>query len=172
MFARSAWIARHSGEPHVKYDGVVLFLAAILSAPCNAHPVYALQPIISYSKIKRAGITYRARATLHFKIVEKTPALIPSVDPGLLDHVRGHQIIAQRVARSSFGTVQATGTSDAQARARLHDALTRLTDDAQTELLREEHVYDSVTENGASQSQGPLYGFPGGPDAHDTCAQQ
>jgi hypothetical protein len=96
--------------------------------------------------------------------------MITSVDPGLLDHVRGHQIIAQRVARSSVGTVRSAGASNAQARVRLQQAVTRLTNDAQKELDREEHVYDTVTNYGSAQSQGPVYGFPGGPDAHDTCA--
>lgn len=149
-----------------------IFIAAVLTAPCNAHPTYALKPVVRYGALTRSGGGYRASASLRFQLVEKTPALIPSVDPGLLDHVRGHQIIAQRVAQSSTGTVQSTGNSPAQARERLHAAITRMTFDSQNELLREERVYDSVTENGASQSQGPMYGFPGGPDARDTCAQR
>ncbi|HZZ65596.1 MAG TPA: hypothetical protein VFE17_08870 [Candidatus Baltobacteraceae bacterium] len=150
-----------------------MFILAVtlLTAPCNSHPQYALQPVISYGSVAHAGAVYRASAHLRFRLVEKTPALIPSVDPGLLDHVQGHYIIARRVAQSSTGTVQATGNTAAQARVRLRQAIERMTSDSQNELLREEHVYESVTENGAAQSQGPQYGFPGGPDARETCAQ-
>ena len=148
-----------------------LLAAALLSSPCNAHPIYALRPVESAMTVRRDGRTYRASANLKFRIVEKQPAVITSADPGLLDHVRGHQIVAQRVARSSVGNVQAVGNSAASARAQLKQALARLENDLQKELDREERVYDSVTNDGASQSQGPLYGFPGGPDAHSPCAQ-
>lgn len=152
---------------------MVIFLAAavLLASPCNAHPVYALAPVVSRQSVRRDGSVYRASARLTFRIVEKRPAIITSVDPGLLDHVRGHQIIAQRVARSSTGTVQAVGNSRAQAQARLRQALSRLASDQERELEREERVYDSVTNDGASQSQGPLAGFPGGVDVKAPCAQ-
>lgn len=148
-----------------------VFLAAAVAAPCNAHPVYELKPVPAAIGVRRNGSGYSASAKLSFRIVEKTPAIITSVDPGLLEHVRGHQIIAQRVARSSVGNVRADGTSAGQARERVQNAIRRMTNDVNRELFREEHVYDSVTENGAAQSQGPVYGFPGGPDAHDPCAQ-
>ena len=147
-----------------------LVLAAILSGPCNAHPAYALRPVVSAARVQRTGSAFQAIGSVSFRIVELKPAMITSVDPGLLDHVRGHQIIAQRVARSSVGTVRAAGASAPQARSRLQQAATRLANDAQKELDREEQVYDSVTNYGSSQSQGPVYGFPGGPDARDTCA--
>jgi len=147
-----------------------LLLAAMLSGPCNAHPVYALRPAVSAFHVQRAGKTFQVSESISFRVTEVRPAIITSVDPGLLDHVRGHQVIAQRVARSSVGTVRSAGASVGQARAHLKQAVARLTSDAQKELDREEQVYDSVTNYGSSQSQGPVYGFPGGPDAHDTCA--
>jgi hypothetical protein len=150
---------------------MVFLLAALFVAPCNIHPVYVLQPIVRSVQVKRAGSAYQASAQLHYAIREKTAAMISSVDPGLLDHVRGHQIIAQRVARSSSDSVRAVGATAAQARAHLNDAVARVKADLSKELEREERVYDSVTENGAAQSQGPVYGFPGGPDAHDSCVQ-
>lgn len=150
-------------------SGMMLFLAALFVSPCNIHPVYVLHPVVKNVTVRRTGSTYRAGATLTFAIREKVPAVLTSIDPGLLDHVRGHQIIAQRVARSSADSVRASGTTDAQARAHLNDALRRITLDLSKELDREERVYDSVTENGAAQSQGPVYGFPGGPDATQTC---
>jgi hypothetical protein len=146
-----------------------LLLATILGGPCNAHPTYALRPVLSAIHVQHAGKTFTASTSLTFRIVEVKPAMISSVDPGLLDHVQGHHIIAQRVSKSSNGTVRAAGASSGQARARLRQTIARLTADAQKELDREQHVYDSVTNYGSSQSQGPMYGFPGGPDAHDTC---
>jgi hypothetical protein len=149
----------------------LFLLASLLSSPCNAHPVYALAPVVYAQSVRRDGSVYRASARLTFRIVEKRPAVITSVDPGLLEHVRGHQIVAQRVARSSGGTVQAVGSSRAQAQARLRQALSRLAADQERELDREEHVYDSVTNYGAAQDQGPQYGFPGGLDVRSQCAQ-
>ncbi len=144
---------------------------ALLSRPCNVHPVYTLQPVVRGVQVRRDGTHYVASGHLSFSVREKTPALLTSADPGLLAHVRGHQIIAQRVAQSSGGAVRATGASAAQARARLNDGVGQTERDLSKELDREERVYDSVTENGAAQSQGPVYGFPGGPDAHDSCVQ-
>jgi hypothetical protein len=148
----------------------LILIAALVSGPCNIHPVYVLQPVLRNVGVVRDGKIYRASAQLTFSVREKTPAVITSVDPGLLDHVRGHQVIAQRVARSSIGTIRAEGNSAAQARARLSDGAARTQRDLSKELDREERVYDSVTQNGAAQSQGPMYGFPGGPDARDSCA--
>jgi hypothetical protein len=147
----------------------LLILAALVSRPCNIHPVYVLQPVLTHVQVQRSGSAYSASAQLTFSIREKTPAMIKSVDPGLLDHVRGHQIIARRVARSSGGTIRASGNSPAQARSRLRDGVAQTQRDLSKELDREERVYDSVTQNGAAQSQGPVYGFPGGLDAHDSC---
>lgn len=149
---------------------LLVLLAAVVSGPCNIHPVYVLQPVLTHMRVQRSGSSYSASANVTFAVREKTAAIITSVDPGLLDHVRGHQIIAQRVAQSSGGTIRASGSSEAQARARLHDGVAQTLRDLSKELDREERVYDSVTQNGASQSQGPVYGFPGGPDAHDSCA--
>ena len=146
-----------------------ILLAAVLGGPCNAHPAYALRPVLTAIRVRQEGKRYDATASLRFRIVEVRPAMISSVDPGLLDHVRGHHIVADRASRSSNAAVRAAGASAAQARARLQQAVARLTSDAQRELDREEQVYDSVTNYGSSQSQGPLYGFPGGPDARDTC---
>lgn len=148
----------------------MLLLAALLSAPCNAHPVYEVVPKVSAVRVVRRARGYAASAQLRFTLRETLPAVIPSVDPGLLDHVQGHLTIAQRVVRSSGGAVQANGASAAQARERLHATVARMSGDLENELLREERAYDNVTENGAAQSQGPAYGFPGGPDAHSPCA--
>lgn len=152
----------------------MLFLAALLAAaPCNAHPQYAVQPVVSRVHIaRRAGGTYVATAQLRFTLQVREPAILPSVgDPAVLQHVHGHQIVAQRVVRSSGGNVQANGSSAAQARVRLNQAITRMRSDLQNELVREEQAYDNVTANGASQSQGPSYGFPGGSDMQSPCGQ-
>jgi hypothetical protein len=147
----------------------MLILAALLAATCNAHPGYAVQPVVAHLRVERRSGAYRAVAQLHFTLRVIRPAMIPSVDPGLLEHVQGHQIIAQRVVGSSGGTVQANGSSAALARTHLMQAVSRIKDDLQKELDREERAYDNVTANGKSQSQGPAYGFPGGPDVHSPC---
>ncbi|HLI97422.1 MAG TPA: hypothetical protein VKT72_15235 [Candidatus Baltobacteraceae bacterium] len=147
----------------------MLLLAALLSAPCNAHPTYAVQPKVSSTRLVRRSGAYLASAQLRFTLREVEPAVIPSVDPGLLDHVHGHLVVARRVVQSSGGTVEANGSSAAQARTRLNQTIARMQRDLQSELDREERAYDNVTANGASQSQGPAYGFPGGPDAHTPC---
>ncbi len=146
-----------------------VFLAAVLGAPCNAHPVYVIRAVPGAITVKHTANGYIASSKLSFRVVETTPSVITSVDPGLLDHMRGHQIIAQRVARSSVGSVRSDGNSATQARARLQQGIHRLTNDVNRELTREEHVYDTVTDYGGAQSQGPVYGFPGGRDAHGPC---
>ncbi len=120
--------------------------------------------------MQRLAHGYHASAKLVFRVVERTRAVIPNADPGLVDHARGHGAIARRVARASAGSVEGIGRSQVQAKTRLAQGIARLARDAQNELDREERVYDSVTEDGAAQNQGPVYGFPGGRDAHTTCA--
>lgn len=149
----------------------MLVLAALLTAPCNAHPVYDVVAKVSAVHVARRAHSYVARAQLRFVLRQTVPAVIPSVDPGLLEHVQGHLTVAQRAVRSSGGSVQANGTTAAQARERLNAAVARMRSDLQKELLREERAYDNVTNYGAAQSQGPAYGFPGGPDARSPCAQ-
>lgn len=147
----------------------MLLLAALLAAPCNAHPAYAVQPAVTHvSEVHRAG-GYLASAQIRFTLRVTQPAMIPSVDPGLLEHVQGHQIVARRAIGSSGGHIQAYGATQAQARANLQQTITRMRIDLQNELMREERAYDNVTANGASQSQGPSYGFPGGPDVKSPC---
>lgn len=144
----------------------MVFLAAALF--CSTHPTYALRAIVTPVAVRREAGAYRATASLRFEVVPK-PSSPHTRDAGFNDHIRGHQIIAQRVARSSVGTSQATGKTAAQARAQLLRAIAQMSLDAQKELDREERVYDTVTEDGAAQDQGPQYGFPGGADAKDRC---
>lgn len=147
----------------------MLLLAALLAAPCNAHPAYAVQPAIGTIRVVRGSRSYVASAQMHFTLRVTQPAMISSVDPGLLEHVHGHQLVAERVVRSSGGTVEANGATASQARAHLNQTISRTRGDLQSELTREEQAYDNVTAYGASQSQGPSYGFPGGPDVTTPC---
>lgn len=143
-------------------------LAALLgAAPCNIHPVYSLVPVVSTVKVTHAGAHYRASAAIKFTVRETVPAVIASVEPGAIEHARGHAVIAQRVGRSASGHVEGLGANEGQARAHLKRAIANLADDQNRELAREEHDYDAVTANGAQQSQGPAFGLPGGPDVQD-----
>jgi hypothetical protein len=151
---------------------MLILAAQLLTAPCNAHPAYAVQPVVTNVRVVRRASGYLASASVRFTLKTTQPALLPSVsDPGLLQHVQGHLTVAHRVIRSSDGTVKANGSSAAQARARLKQTVAHMRSDLQNELLREERAYDNVTANGTAQSQGPSYGFPGGPDVHSPCVR-
>ena len=139
----------------------MFFLAALLQ--CASHPHYALRPVSGAATVRHEGRVYVASASLRFRIVPQLAAA-PS------DHVRGHQIIARRVAHSSIGSLQARGASAAAARAQLKRTIYQLSSDAQRELDREERVYDTVTEDGLAQDQGPVYGLPGGANSRDRCS--
>ena len=139
----------------------MILLAALLQ--CASHPRYTLRPLVSTVSVRREGSAYVASASLRFRIV-------PAFGPARSDHVRGHQIIAQRVSGSSVGSVRARGASAQAARTQIKRAISQMSSDAQHELDREEHVYDTVTEDGLAQDQGPTYGFPGGANSRDRCS--
>ena len=149
----------------------MLFLMLLLvSEPCNIHPTYTLQPVTTAAHVRREASGYVASASLRFELHDLRQAVVLSVaDPGVMDHVRGHMIVAQRVAKSSGGLVRANGASAALARRRLQETIAHIQSDAQRELDREEEVYDNVTADGTQQDQGPAYGFPGGADVHTVC---
>jgi hypothetical protein len=150
----------------------MLLLAALLTAPCNIHPQYAVQARVTHATVVRQSSGYLASAQVRYTLRVTKEALLPSVDDGLMAHVQGHMMVARRVVRSSGGTVRANGASEAQARARLNQTLARMSGDLQNELNREEAAYDNVTAYGRSQSQGPSYGFPGGSDiVNSVCAE-
>ena len=151
---------------------MLILAAQLLAAPCNAHPSYAVQPVVTSVRVVRQSGAYLASAQIRFNLKTTQPAMINSVDdPGLLQHVQGHLTVARRVLQSSAGSVQANGSSAAQARTRLNQTIKRMSGDLQNELMREERAYDNVTANGTQQSQGPSYGFPGGLDVHSPCVK-
>lgn len=149
----------------------MLLLAVLLAASCNAHPSYTVQPVLTHVQTTRQGGRYVASAQVRFTLKDQQPALLTSTDPGLLDHVQGHLRVAQRVIASSNGLVQANAAGAAQARTRLNQTVARMRADLQKELAREEQAYENVTASGASQSQGPSFGFPGGADVHSPCVR-
>lgn len=144
----------------------MLLLAALLT--CGAHPTYALVRVSEPLTVVRQDGTYRAQTVLRFKVA---PAIVAphGSDRAFNDHVRGHQIVAQRVAGSLNGIISSNGKTPHDARKQLARALSQMTSDQQKELMREERVYDSVTENGRAQDQGPVYGLPGGRNASGLC---
>jgi hypothetical protein len=144
---------------------LVVALAAAIS-PCAYRPDLKVVPIVSQLRIARQGLSYQAGARIAFAVRIARKAQLPD-DAGLRAHVRGYSTIVQRLAQSS--AAQAVGTSPAQARARLYKTIAALAHDVNVEYQRQLRVYDSVTENGRAQDQGPAYGFPGGPDANVYC---
>lgn len=79
----------------------------------------------------------------------------------------GYYAIAQRLTQTS--EVESVGSTPAQTRARLAKGVTALARDENLEYARQVHVYDTITDNGRAQSQGPAFGFPGGPNANAYC---
>jgi hypothetical protein len=145
-----------------------LVLAAAAVSTCALRPQLQLVPAVSHVRIAHDTRSYRANASITFTVrTIRKPA--PSSDAGLHAHVAGYYAIAQRLAQSS--QVRAVGTTPAQASARLLKAVAQLANDVNVEYARQARVYDAVTENGRTQSQGPPYGFPGGPDANAYCPQ-
>jgi len=147
-------------------SAIVLAVAAV--STCALRPQLQLLPAVSHVRIARAAHSYRATAaiTLTVRTIKK-PAV--SSDPGLRAHVDGYYAIAQRLVQDS--QVRAVGATPAQARARLLKAVAALAHDVNLEYARQVRVYETVTENGRAQSQGPAFGFPGGPDANAYCAR-
>jgi len=151
---------------------MLILAAQLLASPCNAHPAYAVQPVVTSVRVVHSAGGYLASARIRFNLKTTQPAMIPSADdPGLLQHVQGHLTVARRVLQSSAGNVEANGSSAAQARTRLNQTIKHMSGDLQSELMREERAYDNVTANGTQQSQGPSYGFPGGVDVHSPCVR-
>ena len=131
-------------------------------------PELKVVPIVSQLRIARRGSSYEASARITLAVRTVRKAQLPD-DAGLQAHVRGYYAIVLRLSQAS--AAQAVGTAPAQARARLYKTIAALAHDVNVEYQRQLHVYDSVTENGRAQDQGPAYGFPGGPNANVYCAQ-
>lgn len=148
-----------------------MFLAVALAAaisPCAYRPELKMVPVVSQLRIVRRGSSYQAGARVSFSVRTMRKAELPD-DAGLRAHVRGYFTIVGRLAQAS--QVQSVAASQAQARARLSKAIAALAHDVNVEYKRQVRVYDSITENGRSQDQGPAYGFPGGPNANVYCVQ-
>jgi len=143
-----------------------LVLAVGASPPCTFRPQLQLAPVVSHVRVGAAARSFSASADLTLSIRTARKAATTS-DAGLRAHVAGYYAIAQTLAQAS--SLRANGSSPAQARARLAKAVAALVRDANTEYARQVRIYDNVTENGRAQSQGPAYGFPGGPNATVYC---
>jgi len=142
-----------------------IVLVAAVSA-CSLRPVLELVPAVSHIRITHAAGSYRAIARITFSVrTIRKPA--SSGDPGLRAHVAGYYAIAQRLTQTS--EVESVGSTPAQTRARLAKGVTALARDENLEYARQVHVYDTITDNGRAQSQGPAFGFPGGPNANAYC---
>ncbi len=151
------------------------FFVAIASAhvpTCNAHPAYALRALVVRLPVAPAGrSSYEAAARVSFVVVTTQRAHVPAGNAALRDHARGHDTIALRYARDSAGTVTAIRATPAAAARALTLAIAQFLRQTSSELQREERLYDAVTSDGATQDEGPRYGFPGGPDATEPCGR-
>jgi hypothetical protein len=154
----------------VVFSALVLAAAAALS-PCSYSLQLELVPAISHVRVVHAANSFTASGNLTLLVV--TGSLLTNRatdrDPGTHAHIAGYFGIARSLAQTS--SVRAIGSSQAQARARLAKAVAALVRDANTEYARQSRIYDTVTEHGRAQNQGPAYGFPGGPNASVYCPQ-
>ncbi len=144
----------------------VLVLAAIASSACAFRPQLQLAPAVSQVHVARASRSFTAHAKLTLS-VRTVKAAARANDAGLRAHAAGYYAIARSLTQTS--SLRAIGGSQTQARARLARAVSALVRDANTEYARQVRIYDTVTENGRAQGQGPAYGFPGGPNAGVYC---
>lgn len=143
-----------------------IILAAVASSPCTFRPRLQLTAAISHVRLGRIASSFTASANLMLS-VRTAKGATKTNDAGLRAHVGGFYAIARSLAQTS--SVRAIGSSQTQARVRLGKAVAALVRDANTEYARQIRIYDNVTENGRAQSQGPAYGFPGGPNASIYC---
>ncbi|MHB8231173.1 MAG: hypothetical protein ACYDG0_10415 [Vulcanimicrobiaceae bacterium] len=150
-----------------------LVAAASAHAPtCNAHPAYALRALVVRLPVTPAGRgRYEAAARVSFVVETTQRAHVPAGNAAMRDHARGHETIALRYARDSAGTVTAIRATPAAAARALAVAIAQFSQQTGSELQREETLYDAVTSDGATQDEGPRYGFPGGPDATEPCGR-
>ncbi len=142
----------------------LIFVAA--STPCTFRPQLEFTAAVSQTRLVHTSRSFTASAGLMLSVRTMKKAA-PANDAGLRAHVAGYYAIARSLAQGS--SVRAMGGSQIQARARLARAVAALVRDANTEFARQARIYDTVTENGRAQSQGPAYGFPGGPNAGVFC---
>lgn len=140
--------------------------AVLLAFLCTAHPAPRLVPHAGVPRIVHAGKLYRAEAQLRFT-VDTRGIQIPNDDSH--DHAQGHIQIARTYVRAAKFTLRVVGNSEAEALQNLKRAIVSSTHDADNELLREQALYDRVTDYGHQQENGPLYGFPGGNDTSNAC---
>ena len=86
----------------------------------------------------------------------------------LRNHELGHRDIAERaLARSS--SVAVIAATQASASRDLVRALAAQLKEQHAEIQQAENTYDRVTAHGTRQSDGPTYGFRGGPDVTFRC---
>jgi hypothetical protein len=150
---------------------LAVLLAGLLTGTRCPPPLrFTVDARISDREVTGGRGFYRAQARVRYIVRSGKPAR--SSDPGVIAHERGAVQIARRVEHSSGGMVQANGASRAQALQHLARAIAQMRHDLASELVREESVYDTITQNGMAQDQGPAYGLPGGPDAHVACKEK
>lgn len=140
--------------------------AVLLAFLCTAHPAPRLVPRAGVPQIVHAGKLYRAQTQLRFT-VDMRGIQMPNDDSR--DHAEGHVQIARTYVRAAKFTLRVVGGTRAQALQNLQRAVRSSTNDAENELLREQALYDRVTDYGHQQENGPLYGFPGGTNTANPC---
>lgn len=141
----------------------MMMAAALVAATVCSKPKVAIVAHMGAVRISLDRMRPRFIASARVTFAVRVGNMPRTSDPGVRAHDAGYEAIARRIAVPA--TADAVGNTAAQARARLSHAGSRLAADLNAEYAREAAAYDTVTENGRSQSLGPQFGFPGGPDA-------
>jgi hypothetical protein len=155
-----------------------------------AHPTVARYAYRVGAHLLRARIApvrsggYRAQAQIAFDLEDSQLRLPQWSWPGrsaaqrraydvffvsLRAHELGHRAIAQSATQGHTLALTVVARSRAGAERALRAALAGQLHEFYAELLRKEELYDRVTEHGRRQSDGPLYGFPGGENVVFSC---
>ncbi|MEO6914180.1 MAG: hypothetical protein ABI182_09210 [Candidatus Baltobacteraceae bacterium] len=100
--------------------------------------------------------SYRASARVGFTLVARGKTV------GCDAHTSGARAIAEQYAKSSGGKVTAFGSSRIAAERSLASAVAVFVRSTNLSLLREEALYERITQRGAAQDQAALYRFPSG----------
>lgn len=87
----------------------------------------------------------------------------------LLAHERGNGIVVERVMNDFSGPISGTGATRGEAIQALRSNIQANESAFQTEANNQEARYDTVTDHGRRQLQGPSEGFPGGDDVELLC---
>ncbi|MBV9973726.1 MAG: DUF922 domain-containing protein, partial [Candidatus Eremiobacteraeota bacterium] len=146
--------------------------------PAIGHYFYRLVAKLSNARVLRFGAhQYQGRGTASLRIDASQVELPRWKWPQMSEaqrsayevfasnvrrHETGHEAIARHAVEQRTFDLTVLANSREGAKHALRTALQAQLQQASAELLQKEQLYDRVTQHGRTQSDAPLYGFPGG----------